>query len=230
MSYILFIESSTENATVSLFQAGQAVANVEFRQGKNHAKLLVGMAEYVVKQSGLEMSDLAAVAVGRGPGSYTGLRVGTSTAKGLCFALDKPLIALDSLLYFASHLQTFARQLDAYICPMIDARRMEVYTALYDSELCLLRPTQAAIIDEHFLAETLDARKVLFTGDGASKCQSLLQHEHAIFLPLSLRDDAVLGKLIWEKWMAQDFEDLVAFEPFYLKDYVATVSPKKLAL
>lgn len=228
MPYILFIESSTENATVSLFHEGGAVANVEFRQGKNHAKLLAGMAEYVVKQSGLVMSDLAAVAVGKGPGSYTGLRVGTSTAKGLCFALDKPLIAIDSLLYFASHLQAFARQLDAYICPMIDARRMEVYTALYDSDLKLLQPTQAAIIDEHFLADTLQTHKVLFTGDGASKCQSLLRHENAIFPSLSLRDDAVLGKLLMDKWAAQDFEDLVAFEPFYLKDYVATVSAKKL--
>ena len=213
--YILNIETSTKNCSVALAKEGNPIIIKEIaEQNFSHSEKLHLFIDEVLKQAGISYKELAAIALSKGPGSYTGLRIGASTAKGLCFALDIPLIALDSLQILA--LQVTHQ--GGLIIPMIDARRMEVYTATFDSNHNKISDTQALIIDENSFSQI--TQKTYFIGDGAEKCKPFLQRENLIFLDQIIYPSAKeMSLLSFEKFVAQEFENIAYFEPFYLKEF-----------
>ena len=179
MPLILNIETATKNCSVSLAEAGSILTIKEQNDGKySHGENLHIFIEKVIKEAGKNFSDLDAIAVSKGPGSYTGLRIGVSTAKGLCFSLDKPLISVLTLEALAN---AIVGEKDALIIPLLDARRMEVYSAVFNSSYQQIRETQAEIIDENSFADYLVQGKVYFLGDGAEKCKEVIQHKNAVF-------------------------------------------------
>ena len=226
--FILALESSTEIASVALFAAGELMGHVEYHVPRTHAKLLLPMIQNLLKDLAITVDQLDALAVSKGPGSYTGLRVGVSTLKGLALAQNLPLLSFDSLTAITYQVQGLTQQLDAWICPMIDARRMEVYMAVFDSEMELQKEIQAKIIEENSFADLLAERKVLFVGNAVEKCIPLLKaFPNAICLPEIVSSSRALGPFLHRKFKQAAFEDLVLFEPFYLKDFVAT-KPRNL--
>ena len=223
LPHFLAIETATRTGSVAVFAGPQLLGCIEIDREKSHARLLTPMVRTLLDSLELAPSALSAIAVGRGPGSYTGLRVGVSTAKGLCMALDKPLLAFDSLAGLAGQVAELATALGARIVPLIDARRMEVYTATYDAQLAEVEPVRAEVVDETTFAAVLAAGPVIFVGDGAAKCQPLLEtHPQAIVLPGIYASARGVGTILARRWAAQQVEDLVTFEPFYLKAFRAT--------
>ena len=220
MAIILSLETSTDVCSVALHDNGTLLAGSEIHEPQSHAAQLPALILSVLKTAGLDLSQIQAVAVTNGPGSYTGLRIGTSTAKGLCYALDIPLIALGSLELLAFQAMKYNTQADL-LCPMIDARRMEVYCLVADKELRVVQPVSAMIIEEHSFAELLEGNRMLFFGNGAEKCRAVLHHPNAIFLDKIFPLAASLGTMAEEKYNQSVFEDLVKFKPFYLKEFVA---------
>ena len=219
MALILAIETATTNCSVALFKAGVLIAEKEHNtDGYTHAEQLTLFIEEVVESAKVSLQEIEAVALSKGPGSYTGLRIGTSTAKGLCYALDIPLLTTSTLkaMAFAMAKNHVA---DIY-CPMIDARRMEVFSALFDKNNNTIRGVQADVVDEQTYANFLN-NEVLFFGDGALKCKEIINHKNAKFLEGVYPSAKDLGKLAHAKFMDKDFEDVAYFEPFYLKDFVA---------
>jgi tRNA threonylcarbamoyladenosine biosynthesis protein TsaB len=210
---ILQIETATTICSVALARDGKVVAFKQVDQRNAHAEVITVFIDELLSVSGFNYADIDAIAVSCGPGSYTGLRIGVSTAKGLCFALDKPLIAIETF----EGIET-----DMLLCPMIDARRMEVYTAVFNSKGENIKPTAAEIIDENSFADLLQDNKILFFGDGAEKCREVLSHNpNAHFLAGFINSATHLTKKAEEKFMAKDFEDVAYFEPYYLKDFIA---------
>ncbi len=227
--YLLALETATPIGSVAVFAGEFLLGSVEIRREKSHARLLSPMIRDLLAYLEIAPAHLDAIAVAKGPGSYTGLRVGVSTAKGLCMALDKPLLSMSSLEALAWQVQPLAAQLDAWICPMIDARRMEVYCEVFDSQLVSQQEVRAQIIEDHTFEDLLRERRVIFLGDGAAKCRPVMAHSpHAFFLPETLSNAACMGKALFRKYEAQAFEDLISFEPFYLKDFVATQAKNPL--
>lgn len=225
---LLALETATGVSSVAVFESDRLLAQLDFHADRLHARLMTVLVQQALDNLQIPITEMAAIVVSQGPGSYTGLRVGVSTAKGLAMALDLPLISVGSLEALAHSVTDLARAKDAWICPMIDARRMEVYCALYDAEGKAQTAVEAKIMEEGAFAEELAERKILFVGDGAAKCAPLLEtHPHATVLPKRLSSAAWMGKPAWKKFQDQDFEDLVRFEPFYLKNFVATISKKK---
>lgn len=225
MAIILNIETATKNCSVSLAQDGVILALVELNENNfSHAEKLHTFILETLKNAEKKMQDIDAVAVSSGPGSYTGLRIGVSAAKGLCFALDKPLISITTLSSLANAIVVDKGDL---IVPLLDARRMEVYSAVYSFEKKLIREIQAQIIDENSFSEYLENGKTYFLGDGALKCKENIHHENAIFLEGYFPSAKEMVGLSFEKFINNDFEDVAYFEPFYLKDFVA-IKPKKL--
>ncbi len=213
--YILNIETSTKNCSVSLSKQGKTVIlKEEAEQNFTHSEKLHLFIDEILKEVSVSYKQLSAVALSKGPGSYTGLRIGTSTAKGLCFALDIPLIAIDSLTILAQQVQLK----NGLIIPMIDARRMEVYTAVFDENHNKKSEIQALVIDENSFSDI--SEKVYFIGDGASKCKSILTQENFIFLDDIIYPSAQeMAILSFKKFQAKEFEDIAYFEPFYLKEF-----------
>ena len=226
--YILAIETASPIGSVGIFSGDVLLAYSEIRRAKSHARLLMPMIKTLIEDISLNPKDLSAIAVAKGPGSYTGLRVGVSTAKGLCMALDKPLLSISSLESLAWQVRDLAHSLNAWICPMLDARRMEVYCCLYDAEMIQKTDIKAKIIKEDAFHDVLEQRKVIFVGDAVAKCMEVLGNSpSAILLPETLCSAKGMGKSIYQIYQKKDFEDLVTFEPFYLKDFVAT-KPRNL--
>lgn len=222
MSYILNIETATKNCSVALAKEGKTILCKEIaEEGYSHAERLHVFIEEIVKEAGITFSDLAAIAVSQGPGSYTGLRIGVSAAKGLCYALGIPLIAVDTLQTLASQITVS----DGLIIPMIDARRMEVYSAVFDVNHQNKRETQAEIIDENSFQgfeETL-----YFIGDCAEKCKSVLTKGNFVFLEnIKYPSSKEMSRLSYEKYKISDTVDVAYFEPYYLKDFMITTSKK----
>ena len=220
MALILLLETSTAKLSVALARDGKVIASRECEEPRLQASLTAPLVKEVLDSQGLTVPDCDAVCVGKGPGSYTGLRVGVSTAKGLAFGAGLPLIAIGSLDVLVA-----GADRASHIVPMIDARRMEVYTAVYSPDGEQLTPVEAKIIGPDSFADELAAGSVLFIGDGALKCREVITHPNARFeeaWPLASNMAALAQKAFDEKW----FEDLAYFEPFYLKDFVATVSRK----
>nr|WP_314835659.1 tRNA (adenosine(37)-N6)-threonylcarbamoyltransferase complex dimerization subunit type 1 TsaB [uncultured Flavobacterium sp.] len=222
MSYILNIETATKNCSVALAKEGKTILCKEIaEEGYSHAERLHVFIEEIVKEAGITFSDLAAIAVSQGPGSYTGLRIGVSAAKGLCYALGIPLIAVDTLQTLASQITVS----DGLIIPMIDARRMEVYSAVFDVNHQNKRETQAEIIDDNSFQgydETL-----YFIGDCAAKCKSVLTKDNFVFLEnIKYPSAKEMSRLSYEKYKISDTVDVAYFEPYYLKDFMITTSKK----
>jgi tRNA threonylcarbamoyladenosine biosynthesis protein TsaB len=228
MSLILSIETATRSCSAALHKNGELIAERELNIDKSHSRFLVPLIQELFQQSGKKWEQLAAVAISRGPGSYTGLRIGTSTAKGICYALDIPLLSVNTLLSM-SYLGNQHNEKGYRLCPMLDARRMEVYAMITDSQLTVMRRTQAIIIDEKSFKEELDEFPVLFFGEGMIKARPVLEkHPNAFFLENIIPQARAIGELALEKYRNQDFENLPAFEPFYLKDFIATIPQKKI--
>ena len=224
MPLILNLETATKSCSVALAENGNVIALKELVSEQfSHAEKLNLFIEDVLKEANRSMNDLSAVAVSAGPGSYTGLRIGSSTAKGICYALDLPLISINSLMALAS-----LRSIESgLICPMFDARRMEVYSAVYTSELQIIKPTDAVIIDKHSFEDLLGEGKMLFLGPGAEKCREVINHPNADFdLGTEVSAAGMVG-LSYAKYLESQFEDVAYFEPAYLKDFIAG-TPKKL--
>lgn len=227
MPVILNIETATKNCSVSLAQNGKVLAMTELNEGGfSHAEKLHTFILDVLKKADKTMQDLDAIAVSKGPGSYTGLRIGVSAAKGLCFALDRPLLAISTLSLLAQAVSL--KDYDYYI-PLIDARRMEVYSAVFNNKYEQIRQTEAEIIDSASFSEFLSKGKVCFLGDGAAKCKEFISHENALFLEDYFPSAKEMAKLSFEKYSNKNFEDVAYFEPYYLKDFVAG-KPKKSPL
>jgi tRNA threonylcarbamoyladenosine biosynthesis protein TsaB len=228
MCTILQIETATQACSAAISRNGETVALKEVVAQNIHAGSLTLFIDEVMHMAGLQYAQLDAVAVSKGPGSYTGLRIGVSTAKGLCFALDKPLIGIDTLKMMADGFLKASPDYAGLVCPMIDARRLEVYTALFDSEMKMLEPVSAKIIDAESFGAVLNTDLVTFIGDGAAKCTDVIRSENAKFSPLNFNSAANMSALALEAFNSGNFEDVAYFEPFYLKDFVLTQSKKKV--
>ena len=219
MALILLIETSTKSCSVSLSSENKIIAcKEEVNEQYSHAEKLTVFITELFKTQDFTIKDLDAVAVSKGPGSYTGLRISVSTAKGLCYALDIPLIFVSTLRAMAFGMAQKEKS-DLY-CPMIDARRMEVYNAFYNSTNKEIRGIQADIIEACSYQKELD-KKVLFFGDGAEKCKQMIQHPNARFIDGIFPSSKDMLEIANEKFAEKDFEDIAYFEPFYLKDFVA---------
>ncbi len=234
MAIILNIETSTEVCSVSLAKDGQTLFQKESSDGMNHSRLLTVFIEELSQENNFDLKQLDAVAVSKGPGSYTGLRIGVSVTKGLCYGLNIPLIGVGSLDSMADHValemaQYFQPQEsgNVLVCPMIDARRMEVYTALYNAEGETILPVSAEIIDEQSFDNYLDEAKILFFGNGAEKCRSKITHANAVFAGPEQTSARFMQRLSEIKYNKRQFENVAYFEPFYLKDFVATIPKNK---
>ena len=222
MAYILSLETATTNCSVSLSKDGKTIVLKEDNdKSYSHAERLHVYINEVLKEANLSSSNLDAIAVSKGPGSYTGLRIGVSAAKGLCFALDKPLISIPTLDVLAHQVKVN----DGVIVSMLDARRMEVYSAVYDSDYKQLRNTEAQILDEKSFEDYLQKGKVYFVGNGVEKSKTLINHQNAVFIEAKLPSANEMSLLAYNKYKISDIEDVAYFEPYYLKDFVA-LKPK----
>lgn len=236
MANLLNIETATPLCSVVLSHDGNCIALRETLEEKSHASRLTVFIEEVLRETGMSFREIDAVAVGKGPGSYTGLRIGVSTAKGLCFGSNLPLLAVGTLevLFRQALIEIQANHLEvdrnALLCPMIDARRMEVFTCLFTPDGLEEEPASAKIIDTATFSGALDEREVWFFGSGMEKCHEILGHPNARFLTGIHPHAAALAIAAEERYQRQQFEDLAYFEPFYLKDFMATISKKSLML
>ena len=214
---ILSIETSTDVCSVALHKQGRLVADRQSSEAYSHAEKLAPLIDEILVDNNIKRGELTAVAVSAGPGSYTGLRIGTSTAKGLCYALEIPLITistLESMLVGIEH-----ENENHLLCPMLDARRMEVYCLLADSNGQIIVDTHAKIIDESSFSDYLGANKISFFGNGADKCKSVITAKNAIFID-GVKPSAInIGKLAYQKYKMNEYADLVNFEPDYLKAF-----------
>lgn len=223
---LLSIDTSTAACSVALHHNGTLLGCYELHTERTSAAMLTTLIGDVVRHTGHELAELDAIAVAKGPGSYTGLRIGVSTAKGLCFALDKPLLAVNTLAAMTEQVRAFYPS-DHLLCPMIDARRMEVYCALYDTGGHEVEPTSALIIDGQSFTDRLAQGPVVFFGDGAAKCRAVLgNHPNALFPSQAVVPSArTIGVLATARYEAGQFENVATFEPFYLKEFMTT-APK----
>jgi len=234
MALILIIETSTEVCSVALADNGKIVGLLENADGLNHSALLTSFIGQLFAQHSVAAAGLDAIAVCKGPGSYTGLRIGVSTAKGLCYAAGKPLIAvstLDALAgYTALNTEEFNIATDekTLFCPMIDARRLEVFTSVYNFRGEQLKPVSAEIISAESFSEELAGHRICFFGNGAKKCRSVITHPNSVFAGPEKTSARFIAPVAEEYFKAGKFEDVAYFEPYYLKDFVATVPKNKI--
>ena len=234
MAAILIIETSTEVCSVALTIDGTLTDIIESKEGQNHARLVTVFAEDLLNRNNIKPEELVAVAVSKGPGSYTGLRIGVSTAKGICYARHIPLIAIGTLEALALQVinnrkfYNIPEGKPTLFCPMIDARRMEVFSMLYNEDASILKQITAVIVDEMFLSEELAEKQVVFFGNGSEKCRQVLKSSNALFVSNLDASAKYMCELAWKLYNKSQFEDVAYFEPFYLKDFVATVSKKNI--
>ncbi|MFA9190862.1 tRNA (adenosine(37)-N6)-threonylcarbamoyltransferase complex dimerization subunit type 1 TsaB [Flavobacterium sp. FZUC8N2.13] len=222
-NYILNIETATKNCSISIAKDGETiVCNEIAEEGYSHAERLHVFIEESIAAAGIRFKDLVAIAVSQGPGSYTGLRIGVSAAKGLCFALGVPLIAVDTLQSLAAQ----ATIEKGFIVPMLDARRMEVYSAVFSSDLQSQRNILAEVITEDSFQEYKET--LYFVGDCVDKCKEVLTNPDFVFLETIKYPSAnQMSALSYQKYLKEDFVDVAYFEPYYLKDFMITTSKKQ---
>lgn len=228
MVTILQIETATQVCSAALAVDGKTIACKELAAQNIHAANLTLFIREVMETAGLSYQSLDAIAVSKGPGSYTGLRIGVSTAKGLCFALDRPLIGINTLELMAGGFLAENPAYTGLVCPMIDARRMEVYTALYTAALEEIQPVAASIIDASAYLEVPAEQHITFIGDGAMKCRETITRANTEFSALNYNSAAHMTLLARQAFDRQAFEDVAYFEPYYLKDFVITPAKKKV--
>ncbi len=228
MDRIILIETSTALCSTALLEDGKIISYRE-NANREHSSLTAPFIKEMLEEHGLKVKDCNAVCVSMGPGSYTGLRVGVSTAKGLCFGAGIPLLAVSSLEILAAGAidKGLAGADFKYIVPMVDARRMEVYTTVFDTERKRLTEITPMIIDENSFQKELSEGKVLFIGDGAQKCKNVIKSPNAQFVQCS-PDASSMKNPALKEYRDKNFRDVAYFEPFYLKEFITTVSKKKL--
>ena len=234
MALILCIETGTDICSVGIVRDGERVALRESDEGRDHARKVAVFVDELLRENGLAAEDLDAVAVGKGPGSYTGLRIGVSFAKGLCYGCNKPLLGISSLAAlcevaredYEAGIIDVEQWDEALLCPMVDARRMEVYAQLFDAqggercEVCA-----EVVTPESFAAYRTGGERLVIFGNGAAKCADVIPNVELVSVVPSVRGMARLAERAFE---AGEFEDVAYFEPFYLKDFVVTTSKKRL--
>lgn len=218
MALILSLETSTQICSVALHDNKHLITSAEIHVEQAHAARLAPLIRDISRFTGIELKELSAIAVSSGPGSYTGLRIGTSTAKGICFALNIPLITISTLKLMAFQMSQKVDQ-NTFLCPMIDARRMEVYCLITDVNLNEIQPIQAKVIDAFSFKDILQSRKVAFFGDGAPKYESTITDTQASFIYNIYPQALALGVMANEKFDKIEFEDIVNYEPVYLKEF-----------
>ena len=224
---ILHIETSTNVCSVALSEGNQCLFNISNDEGLNHAALLSTFVDKALNVLKKQQKKLDAIAVSGGPGSYTGLRIGVSTAKGLCYGFDIPLIEVNTLKTLCTAAFKATEKKDEMLfCPMIDARRMEVYAAIYDAESNVLKPVSADIIDESSYSDLLSQHRIRFFGNGADKCKSVLTHSNALFFDNLTPLAENMIELALTAFENKKFADVAYYEPFYLKEFQPT-TPKK---
>lgn len=224
---ILNIETSTTCCSAAITIDGKPVASVEQLANANHASQLPVFIQQLLHEANVNDWHLDAVALSQGPGSYTGLRIGASTAKGICYGLNIPLIPIDTLQVLCASVPVDRLPENALLCPMLDARRMEVYTALYQqqgTQLSTISEVQAMIIDADAFAQTLAQQPVYFFGNGAAKCQSVITHPNAHFVDNVVPQAQCMGQLAEMRPNSLDVKQMAYYEPFYLKEFVAAPS------
>lgn len=233
MATLLSIETSSTVCSVAISRDGMPVAIKSSTEKNAHSKTLTLMILELIKENLSSNKQVDAVAVSMGPGSYTGLRIGVSVAKGLCYGWNKPLIAVDTIKALAAefllkHKETMKKDSGVLLCPMLDARRMEVYTALYDMDLSEILPVQALIINESGFEKYLKKNNIIFFGNGAEKCKEVIKSEHAVFVndfEPSARGVSFLAEECYQK---KQFVDTAYFEPYYMKEFIAGVPSRKM--
>ncbi|MCP1996962.1 tRNA (adenosine(37)-N6)-threonylcarbamoyltransferase complex dimerization subunit type 1 TsaB [Flavobacterium sp. HSC-61S13] len=223
MVYILSVETATKNCSVSISGDGEVLLTKEMAEENfSHAEKLHLYIDEVLAQLDLKFKDLSALAVSKGPGSYTGLRIGVSAVKGLCYALGLPLIAINTLSVLAEQLSIDK----GLIIPMIDARRMEVFTAVFTVDHNMIEDTKALVLTQDAF-DYLQPQALHFIGDGATKCKELFTADNCVFYDeIQYPSAKDMGMLAWQKYLAKDFEDVAYFEPFYLKDFLMLTKKK----
>ena len=227
MAKILIIETTTEICSVSISEAGKLLALEENFEGFNHASKLTIFIQNCLNKSGLQMNDLDAIAFSQGPGSYTGLRIGVSVAKGICYALNKPMIAVDPLAGMAEACAKKEGLTEALFCPMIDARRMEVYTAIFDFENKIVDPLQALIVDQNSFQSYFEKGKtIVFCGNGSEKCQPIIDSSQAQFNSIQCSSKHLISQAEL-RFKNKNFEDIAYFSPLYFKAPNITL-PKRI--
>ena len=220
-TFILHLETATEICSVALSENQTCIGLLESSESNAHSKNILPFIDEVLKNNGLKPSDLSAVSVSSGPGSYTGLRIGVSTAKGLAYGNDIPLIAVPTLQIIQNGNRSFQKQKSDFFMPMLDARRMEVYLQLFDSESHPVSEIEAKIVENGCFNELLSQHYIVFCGNGMPKCQSLLSsHYYAIFGTVETSAKFMIEPAL-EKYRHQQFENTAYFEPFYLKQFIA---------
>ncbi len=220
--YLLCIETSTTNCSVAISKNGVIVTMKEDNNAQySHAENLHVFIKKLLDSENITTNQLSGVVVSKGPGSYTGLRIGVSAAKGLCYALDIPLISVNTLESLSYQVLT---KDNCYIIPMLDARRMEVYTAIFNTSFNEIEKTKALILDESSYTNYLDQKKCIFIGNGVTKFQEICKHSNAHFIPKSLPSAKELGEIGFRKYSKKQFENVAYFEPYYLKDFMAIKS------
>jgi tRNA threonylcarbamoyladenosine biosynthesis protein TsaB len=218
LALILCLETATTNCSVALSEDGILLALKEDNNNNySHAEKLHVFIDEILKENNLSVADLDAIAVSKGPGSYTGLRIGVSTAKGLCFSLDIPLISIATLASLAAQVEMEK----GFVIPMLDARRMEVYSAVFDKELHEIRETKAEVLDENSFVDYLEKNKTAFIGNGVEKFKAICTHSNAKFITGKLPSAREMCSLVEAKYKISDTEDVAYFEPYYLKDFIA---------
>lgn len=233
MSIILSIETATRICSVGISQNGKSLSFAELDEEGAHSSQLTLLIQHVLRETSLSISQLDAIAVSMGPGSYTGLRIGASTAKGLCYATNKPLIAVSTLQNIALGAIDYCKQntlntINALFCPMIDARRMEVYTAFFSETGESIGTTSPQIIDSNSFTNELASHSIYFCGDGAQKCAQTITHQSAHFLSTVQPSAQWMAQLAYQNYINGQFEDVAYFEPFYLKEFQTTTPKKKV--
>ncbi|MFP4664096.1 MAG: tRNA (adenosine(37)-N6)-threonylcarbamoyltransferase complex dimerization subunit type 1 TsaB [Bacteroidales bacterium] len=234
MPVILHIETSGKTCSVALSEEENVLMEKTIREDRSHAKSLTIMIQEMMKSADMAFSRLDAVAVSAGPGSYTGLRIGVSVAKAICFASDIPLIAVPTLEILLKHLFHHVNESGLpvdkadYFVPMIDARRMEVYQVVFDRNGNLVENVAAKIIDETAYSHLLEEHYLVFFGNGAGKCQDIIRHQNALFISDIEPEAKFMTEIALEKYRSKAFEDTAYYEPFYLKSFQATVPKNKM--
>ncbi|MGF6926911.1 tRNA threonylcarbamoyladenosine biosynthesis protein TsaB [Chitinophaga sp. W2I13] len=225
MALILNIDTATTIGSVSLSRDGQVIQTLVNEKQQDHAATMIVFVQQILKEQGITPAQLDAVAVSAGPGSYTGLRVGVATAKGLCYAWNKPLLAISTLQMMAQGLISEVKNEQALYCPMLDARRQEVFMGLYDARLQEIMPPQAMILEPNSLDGPLAAQQVYFFGDGSPKWQVMVSsHKNAIFAEYAI-SAAHMAPLSTQAYEKKLFVDLAYFSPFYLKPFYSPQKP-----
>lgn len=229
MALILALETATEVCSVALLHNNLCIKEICNTEGNAHARLLHVLVADLLSQTGKTFAEIDAIAVSMGPGSYTGLRVGVSAAKGYCFAAGLPLIAVNTLQSIAAVAQSsFRFDPKTLLCPMLDARRMEVYTAILSTDLTFIEPTQALILDTESYQHLLETNKIAFFGNGSAKFKEILHHENAQFIENLTPSAAGMASIAHKKFESKQFENLAYFEPFYLKEFIGTTPKRRL--